>query len=286
MLKTFGIYYRLTKPGIIRGNLMTALAAYLYGAHGVYSLSVFLSLAVGTSFIIGSACVFNNIIDRDIDGKMSRTKQRELVVRALSVKSAVIYATVLLLAGCVVLLKGTNLLTLLFGVIGHVSYVLFYTFAKRKTSLSTLIGTVPGATPPVAGYLAATHRLDIVAVFLFLVLVTWQMPHFLAVAIRRLGDYKSASLPVMPVVKGIVATKNQILGYIVAFILACLGLAQFGHLDAFYVVPMLAVGGYWFHTAYSNTDKRDDKEWAKDVFVFSLIVLLVWDIAIALNYYL
>lgn len=286
MLKTLGIYYRLTKPGIIRGNLMTALAAYLYGAQGLYSLSIFLSLAVGTSLIIGSACVFNNVIDRDIDGKMSRTKQRELVIRALSVRSAIIYATILLILGCVVLQKGTNYLTLLFGLAGHVSYVLLYTFAKRKTAFSTLIGTIPGATPPVAGYLAATHHLDIAALFLFLVLVTWQMPHFLAVAVRRLGDYASASLPVLPVVKGIETTKNQILGYIVAFIVACLGLAQFGHLDAFYVIPMLAVGGYWFYTAYSNTEGRDDQEWAKDVFVFSLIVLLVWDVAIALNYYL
>jgi protoheme IX farnesyltransferase len=286
MLHNLKSYYRLTKPGIIRGNLLTAVAAYIYGAQGVYHLSVFLSLCIGTAFVIASGCVFNNIIDTDIDALMERTKNRELVVNALSKRSAYIYASVLGIAGILVLYKGTNLLTLGFGLGGLITYVLAYTFAKRKTTFSTLIGTVPGATPPVAGYLAATHHFDIACLFLFLVLVFWQMPHFLAIAIRRLSDYRSASIPVLPVMKGIAKTKTHITAYIIAFTVACMCLAQFGHLGGFYTSIMLVVGLYWLYLAITNTDKLSDEEWARKVFMFSLIALLIWNILIATNFYI
>ena len=123
-------------------------------------------------------------------------------------------------SGCLILALNTNHLALFIGVLGFVVYIFFYTFGKRYTTWGTEIGSIAGATPPLAGYLAVSNKLDAGAIILYLIFVLWQMPHFYAIAIYRLKEYKQAGIPVLPAIKGIYRTKINMLVYIISFIIA------------------------------------------------------------------
>src|SRR4051812_28720954 len=114
----------MTKPGIVRGNLVTLTAAYLLASKGHFVLGTFVAVFVGTALIIASACVVNNYIDRSIDEKMERTKKRALVVGTISARSALIYATVLGIIGFASLILYTNVLTTITGLIAYIFYVI------------------------------------------------------------------------------------------------------------------------------------------------------------------
>src|SRR5262249_4458865 len=149
------------------------------------------SLLVGMGLIIASACIFNNYIDRELDAKMARTQKRALVTHEISVAAALLFAIALGAAGFVVLSR-TNPLTVAVGPTAIITYVIFYGWARRHSVHGTLVGTIPGAASLVAGYTAATGRLDTAAWLLFAIMVVWQMAHFYSIATYRLADYKAA----------------------------------------------------------------------------------------------
>jgi protoheme IX farnesyltransferase len=278
-------YYRLTKPGIVYSNAMTAAAGFLFASDGHVKLWNLLILLFGTSLIIASACVFNNYIDRGIDAKMKRTKKRATANGKISALSVNIYATILGVLGFAVLAH-TNLTTFLIGVLAFFSYVVLYGIAKRKTIHGTLVGTIPGAASLVAGYTAVSGRLDLATLLLFLILLTWQMAHFYSIAIFRLKDYKSAGLPVMPVVKGVKSTKLQIIAYIFVFIIVTIDLSFFGYTGLSFLFVMSGLGMYWLFKAIDGFKVRSDTKWARDMFGYSLIVLLVLSVMVSLNSFL
>lgn len=277
-------YYSLTKPGIIKGNVLVASAAYVFGAQNHIVIATFLGLLVGTSSIIAAGCVVNNYFDRHIDKHMKRTSQRALVTGAISAKHALIFAMVLGCTGVLSLYTLVNLTTLIVGLVGFISYAFVYTFAKHTTVHATLIGTVPGATPPVAGYAAATNHIDAAAIILFMILVVWQMAHFYAISIFRAKEYQAATVPVMSIVKGIKTTRKYIIGYILAFICIAPLLSVTGYTGFTYGVVMAGIGIYWLHLALRPAANSD--RWAKRVFGFSLIILLLFSALLVLDTYL
>lgn len=276
-------YYYLTKPGIIRGNLLAATAGFFFAAQTNVDGGVLFGLLLGTTGIVGSACAFNNYIDRDIDKKMQRTSGRALVKGSIKPAHALVFATALGLVGAIILITLTNYLTLIVGLVGFVFYIVFYGIAKRRSVHGTLVGSVPGAVPPVAGYTSVTSEIDSAALILFLILVTWQMPHFYAIAIFRLKDYRAAGLPVLPVIKGVAATKKEIIVYIVLFIIAASSLTIFGYTGYTYLAVILLLGLFWLRIAMKGLHIRDDTKWARHVFGFSLIVLLFTSVMIAVG---
>lgn len=274
-------YYNLTKPGIIRGNLLSVVAGFLLASKGDIDPIIFLAVAVGTSLIIACGCVINNYLDRGIDAKMDRTKKRALVTGEISVRNAFIFATLLAALGFAMLLIWVNVLTALVGLAGLFAYVVLYGIGKRKTVHGTLIGTIAGSTPPVAGYTAVTNQLDAAALLLFLILVFWQMAHFYSIALFRLKDYKAAGIPVLPAVRGVEATKKQILTYIFGFIIASCLLTGYGYATIPYAVIMISAGLFWLYYWHKNVKSKDYEKWAKKLFFVSLNVLLVWAVAIS-----
>lgn len=268
----FKAYYHLTKPGIIYGNMLTALAGFLLGAQGDVHIGRLCAVIVGTSLVIGAACVFNNYIDRDIDARMARTKKRGTVTGAISPRQALIYASVLGVVGFTLLTIYTNTLTVIIGGIGFIDYVLIYTQAKRRTVHATLIGTVCGATPIAAGYTAATNTLDTTAMLLFLVMVLWQLPHFYAISIFRKSEYAAANVPVAAIIWGIARTKRFVVLTICLFILASTALTLTGGTGYVFLGSMLLISGRWLMLALHKGS--DDTKWARRLFLFSLIVVL------------
>jgi protoheme IX farnesyltransferase len=279
----FKTYYQLTKPGIIRGNAVPAIAGFFLAARGNVSYLLLLETLLGISLVIASGCVFNNYLDRKIDKKMARTKNRALVKGIISKRSALTYATILGIIGLVILAVYTNLLTAAIGITGLFFYVIVYGIAKRQSVHSTLIGSISGALPPVAGYSAVTGRLDATALSLFLILVFWQMPHFYAIAIYRLKDYRAAGLPILSVKKGVAVTKRDILLYAVAFGVAAISLSFTAHTGPLYFVVALLLTLFWVISGVRGLQAADNDHWAHKMFGISLLVLTILCVFIGLS---
>ena len=239
-------------------------------------MRLFITL-LSTSFIIGSGCVYNNYLDREIDKKMKRTKNRASVTGLISLRAGMVYATCLGLSGFALLLLYINKTTAVIGLIGIVDYVILYGYTKRKGPYGTLVGSISGATPPLAGYTAVTGHVDPAGLLLFLILVFWQMPHFYSIAIFRLKDYAAAKLPVLPVVRGIYTTKLYISVYIGWFIIAMGLLYAYGYIGWPYALLLCAAGLWWLWVALKGFKKGiDDSAWARTVFFKSLTMLLIF----------
>lgn len=279
-------YYHLIKPGIIRGNIITAAGGFLLAAQGHIEPGLLLAMLVGLSLVIASACVFNNVLDRQIDLAMERTRNRALVSGVITVRHANIYATVLGLVGIAILITYTNLLTSMIAAVGFISYVLIYGYAKRKSVHGTLVGTISGATPIVSGYCAVTGRLDLGAALLFLIMVFWQMAHFFGIAMYRHDDYAAARIPVLPVVRGMYRTKVQTMLYAVGFVLATLLLTLYGYTSISFAIIMTAISGYWLLLGARSWHRLTDVKWGKQMFLFSLVVVLALSLMISIDVFL
>jgi protoheme IX farnesyltransferase len=266
-------YYRLTKPGIIYGNVLSGLAGYLFASRLHIHLLHFICLILGMSLVIGSACVFNNVLDKKIDAKMARTKKRALVTGLISSKSALIYGTVLGLLGFIILAK-TNLITWLSGLVAIIFYVLVYGYFKRRSIYGTLVGTIPGSASLVAGYTAYTDKLNYQALLLFLIMVAWQMAHFYSISIYRLKEYKAAKIPLWPIKVSVQSTVFQIKLYVLLF--AAINVLLAIAIDkTLYGILLLLISFYWAQYAFSDWHK-ETAVWAKKVFFRSLFSLLLW----------
>ncbi len=280
-------YLRLVKPGITISNTLSAVAGVFLAASAVgFDWLAAVGVVGGVALIIASACVANNILDRDIDKKMKRTISRGVASGEISISRALLFATVLGVVGFGLLLAYTNMLTFLLGVVAYVWYVAVYGVAKRTTALSTLIGGVAGALPPVAGYTALTGHIDGAAIVLFLILFFWQLPHFYAISMFRKDDYAEVNLPVWSVKYGMKSTKRQILWSVVAYALVVPPLALFSEVGVVYLVGSSVLSLYWLYVGISTYRKATYEKWARSMFGVSLLVLLAINGLIAVGGYL
>lgn len=277
-------YYQLTKPGIVYGNVISTIGAFFLASRQHISWTLLAATAVGTALVIASACVFNNYFDQDIDAKMSRTKNRPLASARIEEEYALIYGTVLGVLGVLILSLWVNRLTVLIGIFGWLTYVWTYTKLKRITPHATLVGTIPGATPILAGYTAVTGRIDLGAILLFLVMAMWQLPHFYAIAMFRRDDYAAAGVPVISVVSGMKATVPYIFWSTVGFMAAIALLALYGYAGFTFFIVMMAASCYWLWNGLQGFRKSTDPvRWARKMFGISLLVLLVLSFMLAIS---
>lgn len=189
----------LTKPRLNLLALVTTLAGiYLAAPGGVPLLLVFHTL-VGTACVAGGAAALNQVWERDVDRLMRRTAGRPLPGGRLSVGEGTGFGVLLSLVGIIDLAVKVNALSAAVAGLTLVSYVVVYTPLKRRSSVSTLVGAIPGALPPVIGWAAAAGSITLPAVVLFGIQFFWQMPHFLAIAWMHRDDYAAAGIPLLPV---------------------------------------------------------------------------------------
>ncbi len=273
-------YYLLTKPGIIMGNLVTTAGGFALACRSHFDILLFLATMLGLGFVIASACVFNNAIDREHDQKMARTKNRPLATGLISVKNAITFAVILGILGAITLGYLTTIAAAATAVFGFVVYVLLYSFAKYHSIHGTLIGSIAGAVPPVVGYCAVTGNFDLGAIIFFGIIALWQMPHFYAIAIYRMDDYIKASIPVLPVIKGVRVTKIQMLIYVVAFIIASCMLTVTGYTGLIYLGVVILCGIAWLALSIQGFKAENDKKWARKMFILSLIIIMALCISI------
>ncbi|MBL4249085.1 heme o synthase [Vibrio fluvialis] len=269
-------YISITKPGIIIGNLISVAAGYFLAAKSEAADVALLAYTLaGVAMVIASGCVVNNIFDRDIDLRMDRTRGRLLAQGEINVDHAFVYAIALLLGGTALLYRMANPLSTVVVLLGYVFYVFFYTMWYKRTSVyGTLVGSVSGAVPPLVGYLAVTNYISLEAVLLFALFCLWQMPHSYAIAMFRMQDYKTAGIPVLPVVSGIEKARKHMMAYVVAFNLVALALFLLGECGYEYLVIASAVCFMWTKVTFKPVAEDNYVEWSKTVFKVSLLVVM------------
>lgn len=274
-------YYQVTKPGIVRGNAVHTLAGALFASAGGVLWKEMVGVLVGTSLVIASACVANNYMDRGIDARMKRTKKRPSVTGQIPFRNAMAYLVFLLAVGLVVLYLTTSLLVISIGLIAYLLYVFVYGLAKRTTIHSTVIGAVPGALPAMAGYVAIDGQLSVGAWLIFLLVFTWQMPHFYAISVFRRSEYKEAGLPVLGAVKPFATVKNYIMAYMLVYALTIALLITSRTVSAAAGLLLLGGAAYWVSVYYNK--KEGESKWALAVFLASLVLTVLLVIAAVLN---
>jgi protoheme IX farnesyltransferase len=274
-------YYLLSKPGIIRANVLSAVAGYLYASMFHIAVLTAFGLIGGIMLVIAGACAYNNYLDRGIDAHMVRTSKRGLVTGDISVAKALSYATLVTVIGFSMLVITQNRLTLALIALAFIDYVVLYGWSKRKSVHGTLVGCISGALPLVAGYTAVTNQLDLQAWLLFALMTAWQMAHFYAIALHRLKDYKAARIPVMPAVYGVATTKLQTIVYIVAFVLLTGSLAVWGDLGIIGGVVLASLGLWWLYRALHLYGTAPSDKWGLQVFIASLVVITGMSVTLA-----
>jgi protoheme IX farnesyltransferase len=285
MYKAIEKYMLVTKPGIIFGNLVTAAAGFLLASKGRIDTAVLMVFLTGISLVIASGCVFNNVIDRNMDRKMARTRNRVLARGLMSPGTAVCYASLLGAAGMGLLWAATNMLCVVTVLMGFAIYVVLYSlYLKRNSVYGALIGSLAGAAPPLSGYCAAGNRFDMGALIILSIFTLWQMPHCYAIAIYRFKDYAAAGIPVLPVHRGMPTTKKHIVAYILAFTAAALMLTVGGYAGYGYLAVTAAMGLSWLWMALAGFKRSDERVWAKKLFIFSIVTIAVLSVMMAADF--
>jgi len=194
-------YVALAKPRLNLLVVASTVAGYAMAHGDASNVGALLSTIIGTALVAGGASAFNQVIERDSDGLMRRTRLRPLPDGRLAAGEALTFAAIFSAAGLVILAAGVNVLAAIVALATLGSYAAVYTPLKRRTSFATVIGAIPGALPPVIGWAAAANVLTQGAWVLFGILFLWQLPHFLAIAWMYRDDYARAGLPMLPVIE-------------------------------------------------------------------------------------
>jgi protoheme IX farnesyltransferase len=190
-------YLELAKPRITSLVVVTAAVGYAVGP-GAFDASVFVALVLGTAFLSGGASALNQVWERDADGRMERTRHRPIPSGRILPAEGRTFGLLLCAAG-LALLMAAHPLSAALGLAAAVSYVLAYTPLKRRTSLCTVVGAVPGALPPMMGWAACRGTLEAGAWALFALMFLWQLPHFLAIGWIFREDYARGGFPMLTV---------------------------------------------------------------------------------------
>ena len=231
----------LTKPRIISLLLVTTVASmYVAGSPG---LGLVLVVMLGGYLMAGGANAVNMYLDRDIDDRMARTRLRPIPSGRMSGKSVLAFGVALATAATFLFAVLTNVLTAALALAGFYFYVYVYTrWLKRTTPHNIVIGGAAGAFPPLVGWAAMTGRIDLVAVYLFLIVFYWTPPHFWALALLKQRDYNKAGVPMAPLVWGERETMRQMLAYAVILVAITILPVTFGAFGVVYFAAAVILG--------------------------------------------
>ncbi|AME05414.1 heme o synthase [Bacillus siamensis] len=274
-------FLSLIKIGIVNSNLITTftgmwLALHISGLSFLGNLNTVLLTLIGSSLIIAGSCAVNNYYDRDIDHLMERTKVRPTVTGKIQPNQA-LWSGILLIALGLIMLLMTTVMAAVIGFIGVFTYVVLYTmWTKRRYTINTVVGSVSGAVPPLIGWTAVEGHIGVVAWVLFMILFIWQIPHFLALAIKKTEDYRAANVPMLPVVHGFEVTKRQIIVWVACLLPLPFFLGSLG-LPLVILGTLLNVG--WLVLGLMGFRMKNIMKWATLMFVYSLNYMTIYFVA-------
>lgn len=283
----FRDFLEITKVRLSVSVVFSAIAGYLLGVDKIVLLDVLL-LVFGGYFMVGASNAYNQIIEKDLDILMDRTKNRPIPAGRMTVNTAFIIAVVFTILG-LLSLYFINPKTAMFGVISIFMYVSLYTPLKTKTPLSVLVGAFPGAIPFMLGWVAATGNFGIEAGTLFMIQFFWQFPHFWAIGWFLFEDYKKGGFYMLPTGKQDKATALQIVLYTLWTVLVSL-IPAFKVTGAFYVTKfsavLVALLGGWFVYHAIRLYKNRTVAMAKKLMIISVSYITLLQIIYVLDKFL
>ena len=283
MRLSLSTYLALTKPRIWSMVLVTAATGFFLAAGQTREWLTLWYTLFGTAFASAGSAVLNNYLEREIDAKMDRTRGRALPAGKISPSRALAFGTFLVLVGVFILLWKVNLLTSFLVLLAAFLYVLIYTPMKRHSWLNTSVGAIPGAIPPLAGWAAATGRLEPTSWILFAVLFAWQHPHFYAIAWMFKEDYERGGLKMLP---GIDATGKRtfrhVLFYLALLLVTSLLPTLVGVTGWFYAFGALVLGLGFLAVGVSLARSGSTLE-ARRLLKASVLYLPLWLIFVVLD---
>lgn len=283
-MSTFRDYLSLTKPGIIFGNLISVAGGLFLGSRGLLNEQIFGASLIGIALVIGGGCALNNFIDQDIDALMMRTRNRPLVQGRIPAAHALILGLLLAICGMSLLALFTNMLATLVTLAGFLVYVVFYSLWLKRSPHGTWVGSLSGAVPPLAGYCAASGQLDAAGLILFAIFAVWQFPHAYAIAILHIQDYARASIPVLPVIRGVDRVKRDMPIYVAIFTLCALLLFFTHNTGTGYLAVILILGLSWTGSTWRDRRSVDDRRWAKKSFGYSIVMVIAVSLMMSVDF--
>ena len=267
--------FALTKPRLSAMVLVTTAGGYLLAPGNASPWRLMLAV-FATGLVVAAAQTLNCWMERDVDARMVRTRNRPLPAGRISPNIALAMGIGLAFLAVPFLASEVNFLTAMLALIALWSYVAVYTPLKRVSSVATIVGALPGALPPLIGWTAATGRIALPGVVLFGILFLWQIPHFLALSIVLKDDYARAGLFVLPIDGGDRVTRWNVLLWTIALVPASLLLVPLGLAGPWYGIAA-AIGGLLFVglSLRGGFCKNAERRWATGLFVYSIVYLSV-----------
>jgi protoheme IX farnesyltransferase len=286
-------YIELMKPELTGLSVLTTLCGFYLGTIEDFNIPQFLATAFGTLFVGGGAGALNQYIERNYDALMKRTERRPLPAGRLQPLEVLLFGTIISIVGMFLLTFFVNPLTGFLAFVTFTTYIFLYTPLKRISPISTLIGGIPGALPPMMGWTAVRNEVSLESCILFAILFFWQMPHFYSLGWMYRKDYARAGFKILPVldVSG-TRTSKQILMYSVALLPAGIALSAIGLIGVISVVVALILGGGLLLLSLSMMRLPTDTEleasskinvYSRKVFFASLVYLPVLMLVMSLD---
>ncbi|ARU04252.1 protoheme IX farnesyltransferase [Comamonas serinivorans] len=286
---TWRQFYALTKPNVVQLIVFCALIGMVLAVPGVPDGRELGRMAIacfGIWLVAAAAAAFNCLVEKHIDAKMKRTAWRPTARGELSDRQALAFSAALCLAGSAILVLWVNAITMWLTFATFIGYALIYTvLLKPATPQNIVIGGASGAMPPVLGWSAMTGDIAPHSLILFLIIFLWTPPHFWALALYRVEDYRKSGLPMLPVTHGNAYTRLQILLYTLTLFAACLMPFVFQMSGWFYLVAAIVLNGGFVAYAVALWRNYSDAL-ARKTFRFSLIHLSLLFAALLIDHYL
>ncbi len=283
---TFQDYLELTKPKVVALMILTSVIGMLLAVPGMVPLDVLFLGNLGIMLCAGSAATVNHLVDRQLDVRMARTRNRPIATGRVEPLPAGIFALLLGLLGIYILVAYVNVLTALLTVASLVGYAVVYTlWLKRATPQNIVIGGLAGAAPPLLGWTAVAGEIHPYALLLVLIIFAWTPPHFWALAIHRKEDYAEAEIPMLPVTHGERYTKINILLYTIILFAVSLLPFVFGMFRWIYLGGALILGAiflYW--AAVMLIGKNPDA--GMSTFKYSILYLMLLFVLMLADHYI
>jgi len=284
----FSQFYALTKPRVVQLIVFCAFIGMVLAVPGLPSGAQWLHMAVaclGIWLVAGAAAAFNCLVEQHIDAKMKRTAWRPTAKGELSNAQTLSFSVLLCLAGSLVLFFGVNALTMWLTFATFVGYAIIYTVVlKPRTPQNIVIGGASGAMPPVLGWAAMTGDVGPEPLILFLIIFLWTPPHFWALALYRVEDYRKSGLPMLPVTHGNEFTRLQVLLYTFILFAGCLMPFVYGMSSWIYLAAAVVLCAGFCAYAFRLWRNYSDAL-ARKTFRFSLIHLSLLFAALLVDHY-
>lgn len=285
-MTTFSDYLELTKPRVVALMILTSVIGMLLAVPGMVPLDVLILGNLGIALCAGSAAAVNHLVDRQIDLKMARTRNRPVATGRVDPIPASLFAFLLGVAGTWILVAYINVITAVLTLLSLLGYAVIYTlWLKRATPQNIVIGGLAGAAPPLLGWTAVTGEIHPHALLLVLIIFAWTPPHFWALAVHRREDYAKAEIPMLPVTHGERYTKINILLYTLIMIIVSVLPYVFYMFSWLYLIGALVLGAVFLYWAIVMMIGKDPDA-GMSTFKYSILYLMLLFVVMLADHYI